>query len=82
VFLGEIGGHEYWVHDLLRRSFSLSRVAGNVESVDIRCTRGTKRYDTFAEGDVWHVPESWGECGVYIKGTPGTTLALEEHPPR
>jgi hypothetical protein len=36
VFLSEIGSHEYWVHDLLRRSFSLSRVASNVESVEIR----------------------------------------------
>jgi TonB family protein len=77
---GEIGSHDYWVHDLLRRSFSLGNIKGRVDVVDVRCERGTKRYDSFPIDAVWQVPESWGPCGVYIKGEPGTTFAFEDRP--
>lgn len=76
----EIGRHEYWVHDLLRRSFAMVNVQGRVDVIDIRCDRGTKRYDSFPIDGVWQVPESWGACGVYIKGEPGTSFVFEEYP--
>jgi TonB family protein len=76
----EIGSHDYWVHDLLRRSFAMDKVVGRVDIVDIRCERATKRYDTFPLDGVWRVPESWGNCGVYIKGEPGTTFLFVEYP--
>lgn len=76
----EIGRHEYWVHDLLRRSFSMANVQGRIDVVDVRCERGTKRYDSFPIDGVWQVPESWGACGVYIKGAPGTSFVFEEYP--
>jgi TonB family protein len=77
----KIGKHDYWVHDLLRRSFAMADVTGRIDAVDIRCERATKRYDTFPADSVWHVPQSWGNCGVYIKGEPGTTFKFEEYPP-
>lgn len=77
---GEIGRHDYWVHDLLRRSFSVADISGRIDAVDVRCDRATKRYESFAPESVWNVPESWGPCGVYIKGEPGTTFTFEEHP--
>ena len=77
---GEIGNHDYWVHDLLRRSFSLGKINGRVDVVDVRCERGTKRYDSFPNDAVWQVPKSWGLCGVYIKGEPGTTFTFEDRP--
>ena len=77
----EIGQHDYWVHDLMRRSFSMSNVNGRIDAVDIRCKRGTRRYDTYPGDEIWQVPDSWGEeCGVYINGEPGTTFTFEEHP--
>jgi TonB family protein len=76
----KIGGHDYWVHDLLRRSFAMDNISGRVDVVDVRCERATKRYDTFPLDGVWRVPESWGECGVYIKGEPGTTFLFVEYP--
>jgi TonB family protein len=79
VTRAEIGTNVYWVHDLLRRSFALGDIAGSVDVVDIRCEQGTKRYDSFPVDAVWNVPESWGECGVYIKGEPGTTFVFEEY---
>lgn len=33
-----------------------------------------------ASGGVWAVPSEWGECGVYVKGDPGTTFDFIEHP--
>jgi TonB family protein len=80
AFNGRIGEHDYWVHTLLRRSFSLAGIQGRVSVVDVRCDRGTRRYDTLAEGNVWNVPASWGECGIYIGGDVGTTFTFNEHP--
>lgn len=76
----KIHEHDYWVHDLLRRSFSMDKIVGHVDVVDVRCARGTKRYDSFPTDGVWYVPESWGKCGVYIKGEPGTTFVFDEYP--
>lgn len=76
----EIGQYDYWVHDLMRRSFSMAEVTGRIDSVSVRCERGTRRYETYPDDAVWHVPESWGECGVYIRGERGTTFTFVEHP--
>jgi hypothetical protein len=76
----EIGQYDYWVHDLMRRSFSVADVSGRIDTFDVRCERGTRRYETYPDNDIWQVPESWGECGVYVKGERGTTFTLNEHP--
>jgi hypothetical protein len=77
---GKIGEYDYWVHDLLRRSFSVADIAGRLDALDIRCTRGTRRYSSVPADTVWTVPESWKDCGVYLKGEPGTTFAFHEYP--
>jgi TonB family protein len=76
----EIGEHDYWVHNLMRRSFSMANVNGRVDAVDVRCDRGTRRYATYPQNAIWQVSESWGECGVYIQGEPGATFTFAEHP--
>jgi hypothetical protein len=77
---GSVGEFDYWVHDLLRRSFSVSDIKGRLDGLDIRCERGTRRYDTVSIDTIWHVPDKWGTCGVYLKGNPGTTFAFREYP--
>jgi TonB family protein len=79
-FKGRVGEHDYWVHTLLRRSFSLAGIQGRVDVVDVRCDRGNRRYYSIVEGNVWNVPESWGECGIYVGGDVGTTFRFNEHP--
>jgi hypothetical protein len=79
-FRARIGEHGYWVHDLLRRSFSLADIQGSIELVDLRCSRGTRRYASVSEEDVWNVADTWGECGVYVKGDEGTTFLFHELP--
>jgi hypothetical protein len=76
----EIGRYDYWVHDLMRRSFSMANVNGRIDAVDVRCERGTRRYDSQPADAVWQVPDSWGKCGVYINGERGTTFTFTEHP--
>lgn len=71
---------EYWVHGLVRRLFSVANVSGRIDAVDLRCTQGTRRYVSIPDSEVWQVPESWGECGMYVKGEPGTTFTFAEHP--
>lgn len=76
----EIGDHDYWVGKLLRRSFTLVDVMGRVDVVDIRCGRGTARFDFTKPDEAWTIPESWMSCGIYIKGQPGTTFTFVEYP--
>ncbi len=80
VMNGSVGEFDYWVHDLLRPSFSVAEIKGRLEALDIRCERGTRRYDSVPIDTVWRVPETWGTCGVYLKGEPGTTFAFREYP--
>jgi TonB family protein len=75
-----VGEFDYWVHDLLRRSFSVADIAGRLDALDIRCERGTRRYNAVPLDTIWTIPESWGTCGAYIKGERGTTFAFREHP--
>jgi hypothetical protein len=77
---GSVGEFDYWVHDLLRRSFSVAEIKGRLDLLDIRCERGRRRYDSVPVDTVWRVPEEWGTCGVYLKGEPGTTFAFREYP--
>lgn len=73
--------HNYWVHRMLRRSFSFGDVKnGQLEVVDLRCTRVNRRLVSVPEDAVLKVPPSWGDCRVYIKGAPGTTFSYEEYP--
>jgi TonB family protein len=73
--------HNYWVHRMLRRSFSFGDVKnGQLEVVDLRCTRANRRLVSVPEDAVLKLPASWGDCRVYIKGDPGTTFSYEEYP--
>jgi TonB family protein len=73
--------HNYWVHRMLRRSFAFGDVqGGKLEVVDVRCTRANRRFVSMPENAVLKIPDTWGDCSVYIKGDEGTTFAFEEYP--
>ncbi|HUL83334.1 MAG TPA: energy transducer TonB [Gammaproteobacteria bacterium] len=73
--------HHYWVHRLLRRSFAFGDVqAGKLEVVDVRCTRENRRFVSLPEDAVLKIPDTWGDCRVYIKGDVGTVFSFEEYP--
>ncbi|MGI9294467.1 MAG: energy transducer TonB [Pseudomonadales bacterium] len=79
VFDAQIGSNDYWVHRLIRRSFSLNDIDGSLEVVDIRCPQHNRQF-SISETSAWTIPESWGDCGVYIKGVEGTTFTFYAHP--
>ena len=73
--------HNYWVHRMLRRSFGLGDVrGGKLDVVDVRCTRANRRFVSLPENAVLKIPDTWGDCSVYIKGDEGATFAFEEYP--
>jgi hypothetical protein len=75
-----IGRFDYWVHNLLRRSFSITDINGQLDAVEVRCSKRNARYYSVTGTHSWTIPESWGDCGAYVKGTPGTTFAFYEDP--
>jgi TonB family protein len=76
-----IDEHDYWVHRMLRRSFAFGDVrGGKLDVVDVRCTRANRRLVSMPEDAVLKIPDTWGDCSVYIKGDEGTTFAFEEYP--
>ena len=73
--------HDYWVHRMLRRSFALGDVkGGKLDVVDVRCTRANRRFVSLPENAVLKIPDTWGDCSVYIKGVEGTTFTFDEYP--
>jgi TonB family protein len=78
---GQVNEHNYWVHRMLRRSFAFGDVqGGKLEVVDVRCTRVNRRFVSMPENSVLKIPDTWGDCSLYIKGEEGTTFAFEEYP--
>ena len=76
-----VAEHDYWVHRMLRRSFAVGDVqGGELDVVDVRCTRANRRFVSLPEDAVLKIPDTWGDCSVYIKGDIGTTFAFEEYP--
>lgn len=80
VTSARVGANAYWVHDMLRRSFSLGEIQGDLELIDIRCDRGTSRQTSVSDASTWSIPQSWGDCAVYIKGAEGATFNFYELP--
>ena len=78
-----------WVHNLIRKSFSIGKVNGDLQDVEIRCNASyvknlnrssVKRKFSFSQNSTWNIPASWKDCGLYVKGEQGTTFTLYEYP--
>jgi len=76
----ELEDNGYWFRRLLRRSYSIEQIEGEIERLDLRCRSRAAQYSSVTEGEVLAVPEGWEGCSVYVKGVPGTRFALHEHP--
>jgi TonB family protein len=79
--MARVDEHNYWVHRMLRRSFALADVeSGKLDVVDVRCKRANRRFLSIPDNAVLRIPDTWGDCSVYVKGDVGTTFAFEEYP--
>jgi TonB family protein len=77
---GRIGEHDYWVHRLLRRSFSLGAIQGSLDELSVRCPHRRVTFTPPRDEHTWTVPASFGDCRVFLKGTPGATFEFYELP--
>lgn len=68
-----------WGYKLIRNSFSLTNLKGELDELEVRCKTRRSTY-TIAPDVVWTVPESWGECRIYVKGEKDAQFTLVEIP--
>tara|TARA_A200000113_G_scaffold37522_2_gene30676 strand:+ start:119 stop:1216 length:1098 start_codon:yes stop_codon:yes gene_type:complete len=66
-----------WFHTLVRNKFAFNNVQGELDTVEVRCDTHREKF-TVAEDHIWHIPQSWGQCQVMVKGDSDTTFNLVE----
>ena len=66
-------------HQLMRREFSVIPQSGTVNEVEIRCD-WRRTTDSVAPDKTWRIPDSWGDCQVFVFGDKDATFKLVEFP--
>lgn len=66
-------------HHLMRREFSVIPQSGTVNEVEIRCD-WRRTTDSIAPDKTWTIPESWGDCQIFVSGNEDATFKLVEFP--
>lgn len=72
-----MGDNGRWFHTLVRNQFAFNNIQGELDTVEVRCDSHREKF-TVAEAHVWHIPQSWGQCQVMVKGDSETTFDLVE----
>ena len=70
-------GQKAWRHDLTQYSFSISRLAGEIAEIAVRC-RGIEETLDYVAGSEWSLPDDWRRCSLRIDATPGTRFRFYE----
>jgi hypothetical protein len=63
-----------WRFDIGRRYFYLDDIQGEVESLDIECDTRRLTIEFQPEAD-FQLPDSFGDCTLFVNGTPGTKFS-------
>ena len=71
-------GSPLWTVGMLRREFSFSEATGSLERFELRC-KGKRFSSPFSLESAWKIPESWGDCTLFVFGDEGATLKLVEY---
>lgn len=64
-------------HKLSRESFTLHINEGQLDEVQVRCANKRSRF-TAAENSEWRIPQAWGQCTLFVTGTPNTHFDIIE----
>ncbi|MHC6648352.1 energy transducer TonB [Alteromonas sp. HB246098] len=72
-----MGDNGRWFHTLVRNKFAFNNIQGELDTVEVRCDSHREKF-TVAEAHVWHIPQSWGQCQVMVKGDSETKFDLVE----
>ncbi len=76
---GKVTEKGNWHYRPLRQSVSLSNVAGDLETIEFRCT-WHRAADEARVDFAWEIPEEWGRCSILVFGKPGAQFELLEIP--
>jgi hypothetical protein len=69
-----------WVHEPFRRTFAIVNVRGTISDINLQCEDKARTVSYKADVELT-IPDSWGHCGMWINGEPGTEFDLVEYPP-
>lgn len=72
-------GEPNWRHQLLRREFAVDAVEGRADKLEIRCD-WRRAKDTITPDKSWKIPDTWGNCVVFVFGEVGARVKLIEYP--
>jgi TonB family protein len=70
---------EPWGYAPSRRTFGFADVDGTVRNVELECDRRKVVLDYSADVE-WSIPESWGECMLFVNARRNTSFSLVEFP--
>jgi TonB family protein len=60
---------------LYRRSFAFQGITGSLAKFTLSCRQQAIESE-ISEKAEWHVPKSWSDCRVLVRGAPGTTFKI------
>jgi len=62
---------------LYRRNFSFTNISGSLDGFTLSCKQQAIESKITATAE-WHVPQSWSDCHVLVRGAPGTTFRVAQ----
>ena len=68
---------EPWSYAPSRRTFGFSGVDGTIRGVELECDRRKTQLEYAADVE-WSIPESWGECMLFVDARRDTTFTIIE----
>lgn len=70
---------EPWSYAPTRRTFTFADVEGTVRNIELECDRRKVVLDYSADAE-WSIPESWGDCTMFVNARRNTTFSIIEFP--
>jgi TonB family protein len=79
---GQIFEQGSWLHRLSRNRFSLAKLEGEINNLELRCEYRWEKFNLAVEwldgSHEWNVPASWGKCSVLVEGSAHTRFNVQE----
>ncbi|MCZ6641697.1 MAG: energy transducer TonB [Gammaproteobacteria bacterium] len=76
---GTVPAIGFWQHTMLRRTFQFDNLNGEFRDMEIRCEAGVGRFNIDLNRSLT-IPDSWGDCRLYVFGSEGSQFQLMELP--
>jgi hypothetical protein len=60
---------------LYRRYFTFTKINGKLDRLTINCNERQVE-SPISDNAEWTIPKNWSDCGIFVRGTPGTTFQI------